>query len=345
MRFLDSLRARLAMSMLLVFALGLGAAITARPFEDRGGLLSQLDLNFIREPYQDVLVLALFTVSATVITVLVSAWSLRHLQAASMQAAGVRPGNHDARISTAHLPKEIRPLVGAMNGALDRMSQAFDAERRFVADAAHELRTPLTVLSLRLQEARVGESPNWNQIDDDVAQMSRLVAKLLDLARAECMEPLELRSMEIIDLGRSVREAAALILPLTEAAGRAIELDLPDRLPVRGHPGGLRDVFRNLLENALVHGHGTIRVTGTVARGDAHPAKVVVTVADEGTGLPVSQREQMFQRFRKASQSTAGSGLGLAIVAEVIRAHGGIAAFDSSSQTAIQIALPVALGG
>ena len=62
-----------------------------------------------------------------------------------------------------------------MNAALDRMSEAFEAERRFVADAAHELRTPLTVLSLRLQEARVTSSPDWQQIDQDITQMSRVV--------------------------------------------------------------------------------------------------------------------------------------------------------------------------
>jgi signal transduction histidine kinase len=339
-KFLDSLRRRLLASMLLVFALGLAAAVTVRPFEGRGGLLSRLNVNFIREPYQDVLVLLLFTAIATVIIVLVSAWSLRHLDEASRQAARVGPCNPGARITTARLPTEIRPMVGAVNEALDRMAQAFEAERRFVADAAHELRTPLTVLSLRLQEARLSASPDWNQIDHDVAQMSRVVAQLLDLARKDFLEPHDPLSLEIIDLGRSVREAAALILPLADTAGRVIELDLPDRLPVRARPGDLRDVFRNLLENALVHGRGTIRVTATVTRDGAKPPEALVTVADEGTGLPVFQRERMFERFRKASPDAVGSGLGLAIVREVVRAHGGVAAFRPSAETAIQILLP-----
>lgn len=231
-------------------------------------------------------------------------------------------------------------MVGAVNGALDRLARAFAAERRFVADAAHELRTPLTVLSLRLQEARLSASPDWKRIDRDVAQMSRVVAQLLDLARKDFIEPRDPLSFEVIDLGRSVREAAALILPLADTEGRVIELDLPDRLPVRGCPGDLRDVFRNLLENALVHGRGTIRVTAKVTRDGAKPPEALVTVADEGTELPVLQRERMFERFRKASPDAVGSGLGLAIVREAVRAHGGVAAFRPSAETAIEILLP-----
>lgn len=350
MKLLDSLRARLVASMLLVFGLGLAAAITARPFEGRGGLLSRLNVAFIREPYQDVLVLICFTALATGIIVLVSAWSLRHLEAASRQAARVGPRNPDARIVAARLPREIRPMVGAVNGALDRMAQAFDTERRFVADAAHELRTPLTVLSLRLQELRLGAAPNWQRIDQDLAQMGRVVAQLLDLARKDFEGPADLPALEVFDLGRSVREAAALVLPLADAAGRSIALELPDRMPVRGRPAALRDVFRNLLENAVMHGSGAIRVSGAFGRGggnapmrgDAGDAQVLVTVADEGVGLPVAERERMFGRFQKASSEAVGSGLGLAIVREVVRAHGGSASFAPGVRTAIQIALPLA---
>lgn len=343
MKGLDSLRARLVAAMLLVFALGLAAAITARPFEGSGGLLSRLDVNFIREPYQDVLVLLLFTALATAIIIVVSAWSLRGLEAASRQAGRVGPGSPDARIAAAGLPKEIRPMVGAVNAALDRMAQALESERRFVADAAHELRTPLTVLSLRLQEARLSASPDWNLLDQDVAQMSRLVAQLLDLASKDSVAPSVMSgSIETLDLCRTVREAAALILPLTDTAGRVIELDLPEHLPVRGHPGNLRDVFRNLVENALMHGSGVIRVTGRLRQGADGFHEAVLTVADEGTLLPVSNREIMFERFRKASPNTVGSGLGLAIVREVVRSHGGTAMFESGAKTAVRVSLPAA---
>ncbi|HEX3983837.1 MAG TPA: hypothetical protein VHX12_09105, partial [Acidisoma sp.] len=103
MSFLDSLRRRLIASMLFVFGFGLIAAIVARPFEGRGGLLSRLDVDFIREPYQDVLVLLTFTAAATAIIVTVSAWSLRHLDEASKEAAEAGPRNPHARITNTGL--------------------------------------------------------------------------------------------------------------------------------------------------------------------------------------------------------------------------------------------------
>ena len=87
MRLLDSLRRRLVVAMLLVFALGVGGAIFAWPFEGKGALLSHFDVNWVEDPYQDVLVLLIFTAAAIAIIVLVSGWTLRHLQDAARDAA------------------------------------------------------------------------------------------------------------------------------------------------------------------------------------------------------------------------------------------------------------------
>lgn len=340
MRLLDSLRRRLVVAMLLVFALGAGGAILAWPFEGKGALLSRIDADWVEDPYQDVLVLLVFTAAAIAIIILVSVWTLRHLAGAARDAARVGPRNPEARIAAARLPREIRPLVLAVNEALDRMARAYDAERRFVADAAHELRTPLTVLSLRVQQARLSGAPNWGQIEQDLAQMGRVVSQLLDLARKEVADTADTACLEGVDAGRLAREAAALILPLADAAGRAVELDLPERLPVRGRVGDLRDMLRNLLENALAHGQGTIRVTGRLLRSDGGPGRVAITVADQGTALARIDRERLFDRFRKADAASSGSGLGLAIVREVARAHGGTAGFAPGPETVVEILLP-----
>jgi signal transduction histidine kinase len=340
MSLLDSLRRRLVVAMLLIFALGAGGAIIAWPFEGKGALLSRIDINWVEDPYQDVLVLLIFTAAAIGIIVLVSFWTLRHLADAARDAARVGPRNPEARIATAGLPREIRPLVAAVNAALDRMARAYDAERRFVADAAHELRTPLTVLSLRLQQTRLSGVPDWGQIERDVAQMGRVVSQLLDLARKEVTDTDDQAGLDVVDVGRAAREAAALILPLADAARRAVELDLPERLPVRGRAGDLRDMVRNLLENALVHGQGTIRVAGRLSRGDDGLPQVSMTVADQGIGLASADRERLFDRFRKADAASGGSGLGLAIVREVVRAHGGIVGFIPKPETIVQVLLP-----
>jgi two-component system sensor histidine kinase QseC len=340
MRLLDSLRRRLVVGMLLVFAFGVGGAIFAWPFEGKGPLLNHFDVNWVEDPYQDVLVLLVFTAAAIFIIVLISGWTLRHLREAALDAARVGPRNPEARIAIDRLPREIRPLVSAVNAALERMARAYDAERRFVADAAHELRTPLTVLSLRLQQAHLSGTPNWGQIEQDVVQMTRVVSQLLDLARKEIAEADDQVGLDVVDVGRAAREAAALILPLADAAQRSVELDLPERLPVRGRAGDLQDMLRNLLENAVVHGEGRIRVVGLLFGRNDEPSQVAITVSDQGSKLALVNRDRLFDRFRKVDAASNGSGLGLAIVREVVRAHGGTVQFVPGPETVVQVLLP-----
>ena len=144
----------------------------------------------------------------------------------------------------------------------------------------------------------------------------------------------------MVDIGRAAREAAALILPLADAAERPVELDLPERLPVRGRAGDLQDMLRNLLENAVIHGQGTIRVTGLLSQSNDKPPQVAITISDQGTRLALTDRDQLFDRFRKADATSNGSGLGLAIVREVVRAHGGTAQFAPGPNTVVQVLLP-----
>ena len=219
MRFLDSLRRRLVVAMLLVFTLGVGGAIFAWPFEGKGALLSHFDVNWVEDPYQDVLVLLIFTAAAIGIIVLVSGWTLRHLQNGASDVARVLVrGIRRCGLRLTVYRARSALSVSAVNAALERMARAYDAKRRFVADAAHELRTPLTVLSLRLQRLISSGTPNWGQIEQDVAQMTRVVSQLLDLARKEVVEADDQAGLDVVDVGRAAREAAALILPLADGA-------------------------------------------------------------------------------------------------------------------------------
>ncbi|WP_051442726.1 HAMP domain-containing sensor histidine kinase [Mesorhizobium sp. WSM3626] len=323
----ESLRGRLVLSMLIVFGLGLA---TSRMLRHEGP---------IREPYQDILVLISSTLCAAALSWIIIAWSLRHLASASREAAIVGPANPGVRISMKRLPEEIRPLVVAVNGALDRLSQAYELERRFVADAAHELRTPLAVLSLRLQRAKLDQNPDWPAIDSDVSSLHRLVEQLLDLARKD---QVQLASIDLsrVNLSRIAREAAASIIPLAEERHREIEVDLPNSLPVRGRADDLRDMIRNLLDNALIHGSGKIRLIGELANEPGGP-EIWMTVSDEGKGVPDQLRDAVFERFRKADTESPGHGLGLAIVREVARTHGGSVRFLSGSPARIRVKLSV----
>lgn len=339
-RWLESLRGRLVTAMLLVFSLGLGGALALDPVE-HGAIFGWYGTDLIGEPYQDFTVLLPFAVGGIALIWLVSGWSLRHLASASREAAVVGPANPGGRISTKGLPREVRPLVDAVNGALDRLAQAYEAEQRFVADAAHEIRTPLAVLSLRLQRARLDGLLDWPAIDRDMEQVNRLVSQLLDLARKEHVSQKSVANgSSVVNLSRVAREAAAAVILLVEETGRTLEVMLPPSLPVRGRAADLRDMLRNLLDNALVHGQGTIRLAGRIATDQEGNQQAWITISDEGVGVPVELGEKMFDRFRKNRPNSPGHGLGLAIVREIVRGHGGVVGFMPGPTCRVQFVLP-----
>ena len=296
--------------------------LVSRGDHDRDELVDSL----FEEGSEQLTIIVPFALLGLVLIWLISWWSLRPIARASHEAARVGPQRPDMRISPRGLPQEIRPLVEAVNGALDRLSRAYATERRLTADAAHELRTPLAVLNLRLQRAKLTGHTDWSAVERELAQMGRLVDQLLDLARKEALAR-EHRSEElpIINLSRVVREAAATVLPLMEAAGRELLVNVPDSAQVRGNSDDLRDMVRNLLENAALHGRG--RVSARIASPENEADAVTIEVADEGRGVPAGQEEAVFQRFRRLDVDTPGSGLGLAIVRHVARSHGGDARF------------------
>jgi two-component system sensor histidine kinase QseC len=230
------------------------------------------------------------------------------------------------RISPRGLPREVQPLVEAVNGALDRLSRAYATERRLTADAAHELRTPLAVLNLRLQRAKLTGNTDWSAVERELAQMGRLVDQLLDLARKESLaRERHPKDFPVINLSRVVREAAATVLPLMEAAGRELDVKVPDSVQIRGNSDDLRDMVRNLLENAALHGRG--KVSASIPFPEKGSDAVTIEVTDEGPGVPPGQEEAVFQRFRRLNIEAPGSGLGLAIVRHVAHSHGGEARF------------------
>jgi signal transduction histidine kinase len=272
---------------------------------------------------------------------LIGWWSLRPLARASRQAAAVGPANPSGRLSTGMLPREVRPLVDAVNGALERLDHAYAAQRRLTADAAHELRTPLAVLSLRLQRAKL-DAVDWPAVERDLAQMKRLVGQLMELARAE--DPARLgdpTGMRPVNLARVAREAAAMVLALAEENGRPLAVEAADVVSLPGRLEDLRGALRNLLENALVHGNGAVRVSVREEPGEGAGRRAVIEVSDEGPGITEGLREEVFGRFRKAAPASPGAGLGLAIVRQVARAHGGEARVRPGPGCRVEIALPV----
>jgi two-component system, OmpR family, sensor histidine kinase TctE len=260
-----------------------------------------------------------------VVAWLVAAWSLRPLDRAAREAAAIGPERLGARLTTTGLPAEVRPLAEAVNLGLDRVAAAYAGEKRFTAEAAHALRTPLAVLDLRLQRAEQGGQVDWPAVRAHLAELGRLVAGLLTLARADRAELF--RAPAEVNLSRLAREAAAAFAPRLEAAGRTIEVAAPEApVVVDGDAGELREMLYALIDNALVHGAGPVLVS---LRGEG--ARAAVVVSDAGPGVPPAAREAVFERFHKQDAVSPGAGLGLAIVRQIARGHGGEARFVAAA--------------
>jgi signal transduction histidine kinase len=269
---------------------------------------------FFDELFGDVLpVIAPFMALTLVIGIATIRRGLWPLKAVAEQAARITPRSTALRLSQAQLPRELQPLVGAINGALDRLDRGFRMQREFTADAAHELRTPLAVLAAHLdslEDRGVAAS-----LREDVERMSRLVGQLLLVAQ---LEELAVAPGETADLHAIAVDVAASLTPLALKRARSIEVTGADGpAPVVGNADALRQAVRNLVENALQHTRPNTTVEVAVSEAPA------VAVIDRGPGVPPADRERLFQRFWRGRRDGSGAGLGLAIVARIVAAHGG----------------------
>lgn len=336
-----SLRWRLVGAMLLVFALGLLAAVLVDPPEPADPSMSGWLMYLREEPYQDFLLLVPFTTVALAIMWAVSGWSLRQLALASKKVSAIGPANVSGRIPVTKMPSEVLPLIEAANGALDRLAASYEAEQRFVAQVAHQLRTPLAVASLRVQRARSGLPLDLSGLEGDLHDLQRFTERLLDLARKEQARYTRHDLFaDPVNLSRTAREVVAGMLPLFEHAGRPLTVDLPPNLLLRGRAADLADLVTNLLENALKHGSGTVSLSaGTLEEKEQSWA--VLTVADQGPGIPPEFRDRMFSRFARGDGHSQGHGLGLAIVKEVVEAHGGTVTAAPDAGTRMVVRLPL----
>ena len=244
------------------------------------------------------------------------------LSALQQRLRARRPGDLspiDARAA----PTEIAPLVGAMNELLDRLSANVAAQRRFVADAAHQLKTPLAGLRTQAELALLDASPDemqssLRQLVTGSERATRLVNQLLLLARAEHPDP---AGLAVCDLNTLASQQAALWVP--QALARRIDLgfeEAPRPALMHGNPVLLAELLNNLIDNALRYTPDGGRVTVRVTQDDT---RVRLEIEDSGPGIPVSERERVFDRFyRVLGTRTDGSGLGLAIVREIAQKHG-----------------------
>jgi signal transduction histidine kinase len=259
-------------------------------------------------------------VSATVTYLLVTR-SLRSVEAIRTRVADISTSDLGERVPVPANHDEISALAVTMNEMLARIEAGHDAQRRFVGDASHELRSPVAAILSALDVAAahpefLNEELATSTLRPEAQRMESLVEDLLLLARAdERGLALQRRDVDLDDvasneMGRLLRETAL-----------TVDADLvPTRLI--GDPGGLSRAVRNLLENAARHATSRVEL-----RVRPEESCAVLTVADDGPGIPEADRGRVFDRFVRLDSARArsggGTGLGLAIVAEVVAAHGG----------------------
>ena len=218
-------------------------------------------------------------------------------------------------------PAELRPFLDEINSLLQRLSEAVESQSRFVADAAHQLRTPIAGIRAQAEAALTSARHDDAQhalarIAQSTQTMGDLVQKLLILARVDAAEnTLRLNRLDSVDV---VREVAREWVPQALAKGVEIGFETNDgEAWVMGDAQLLREMLANLIDNALRYG-GT-HITLTVRRAGEG---VAWQVADDGPGIPASQRAAVFAPFHRLSGSVDGAGLGLTIVERIAHLHG-----------------------
>ncbi|PUA17414.1 sensor histidine kinase [Glaciimonas sp. PCH181] len=229
-------------------------------------------------------------------------------------------------IDSGQVPEEISPLVRSLNDMLARLSHTIQTQKRFIADAAHQMKTPLA--GMRMQSELALRQTDGQDIRRSLEQLAkssdsatRLVNQLLSLARAEnqTQENTSLSSIEISDLAREV-VGDWVQTSFTQRIDLGFE-EADRRLMVTGNPIMLRELMRNLIDNALHYtppgGHVTVRI-----RASENGDEAILEVEDTGPGIPPAERQRVFERFYRILDSNrSGSGLGLAIVREIAQQH------------------------
>ena len=265
---------------------------------------------------------------------------LRPLRELSATAAGISDTDLSRRIPVKG-NDEIADLGRTFNSMLDRISEAFETQRRFVDDAGHELRTPITVIRGNLE--LMGDDPadraaTVEVVTAELDRMARIVDDLLVLAKAENTDFIEPHPM---DLGAFTDDLLARAGVL---ADRSWILDAREEVVIAADEQRLSQAMMNLIRNAHEH---TPPDTSVAVGSALNNGEVILWVRDEGPGIPLEDRARLFERFARGSQGrrvTAGAGLGLAIVAAIAEGHGGRVTIGDGPQGGALFTIHIPIG-
>ncbi|TDD48798.1 sensor histidine kinase [Saccharopolyspora elongata] len=291
--------------------------------------------------------LAVFVPLAVLLTAL-AAWfaagrALRPVEAIRRELAEVSESRYDRRVPVPRSRDEVAQLARTTNATLDRLQRAHDQQERFVADASHELRSPLANLRAGLEVALAHpDRADWPDIAHrsllDVQRLQRITGDLLQLAVGPDGQP---EPSAVVDLADVVTEQVAE--RAFDPGGPAVSSIVEGPAPVVGEPVQLERLLRNLLDNAVRHASSVVTV-----RVGRQADDVVLEVLDDGPGIPVEDRERVFDRFARLddarTRDAGGSGLGLTLARDIATRHGGTLRVENGEAGARLVArLPSAM--
>jgi heavy metal sensor kinase len=242
-------------------------------------------------------------------------------------ARGIGEGDLSRRIDV-QSEDEMGRLATTLNGMIARLEEAFRKQRQFAADASHELRTPLAIIqaesSLALGKKRTPTEyqRSLELVSQEVAYMSEILGKLLLLARSDAgSEPFNLEEVNVRDLFTDI---SSDVEALAQEKGVAFNLGPMENLTVKGDRFKLRQLFLNILDNAIRYTPRGGSVTSSLVRKNG---SAFVSISDTGMGIPTEHLPFIFDRFYRVdkarSRTDGGMGLGLAIASSITQLHGG----------------------
>jgi heavy metal sensor kinase len=290
------------------------------------------------------------TLAVLLLVPAVISWGMRPITRAGEQMEQITHLNlrREDR-SLGDVPSELEPFKSSLEKMLSRLNDGVVQQERLTADVAHELRTPLAIIKSTLQTLRMRPrtAREYEEgIDDallDVERMEQLVGQLLTLARMDAVG--EIANPTAVRLDALLESLADVFGDRAKQQGGRILFTDGVSISVQGDETELRQLFSNLLDNALRHGPpgGTVRITLQSGPGE----QTTVSVQDEGGAIPPEILPHLFDRFYRADSSrsstaSGGSGLGLAIAHEIVKRHHGDIAITSEPQagTSVIVHLP-----
>jgi len=270
------------------------------------------------------------TLAGALLGTLVASRAVRPLGDAAQAAKAIAGGRLDTRLEPTEDP-DLRVLANSFNDMASALQARVERDARFASDVSHELRSPLMTLaaSVEVMKARRDEMPERAQsaldlLVADVTRFQGLVEDLLEISRFDA-GAIRLNLDDLL-VAEFVRQAVAVSsVPTTPLA----VTERAERVVIRGDRRRLARVVANLIDNARLHGGGDASIAVTEPEGEGEPlGHIWITVEDHGSGVPLDERELIFERFARGAvagrRSTSdGAGLGLALVEEHVRMHGG----------------------